>query len=552
MSDRVAPVSSGEGFPFSNREIVVEPDSPNGRSNSANLQAVLNEAKALASATNPIVIRLLPGIYMLETGTAGLSLTSASYVKLCGAGPELTIIRTASGWMADSASGSDAVLLNLSSSSHIVLEGIYFDNRTNQATDLVTNKNAPAILFDLADDIIVNRCRVAGVVYGGFTNTASGGKMIESFDSRWEGANGGWRSNAETWHVFSGSMESLVTDATDSAAVVTPLQGVQIGGPAQIWGAHIHCEDQRTTSEGAVAVEMNSNLAGGVEILGSTLHVKVTNDTDTNGRRFAPLEMNSSSAAAALRVSGCNLLIEAPNVTATSAFVGQLILSASHNSQRIEISGNSLRESLSASGLYRRGHVVNRISANTAPTIRWLSNGMGSTLFGWTKAAAVNSAVATLETTSLGHQAGTATLSSGTKAVLLITDAGNAAGTVTFAASTSVSAGTNLDTIFKPGDFVKNAADGDNAWTRIRAVTATTLTLEENYRGSTTGAGQTARLGTQNANTQPDGSYRVSVTPTSTPSAAESYVITSKHASGFTITSTSGTSAVSLDWLLLR
>lgn len=528
-------------------EYVVYPNGQVGPGTHATLQAALTAAKANATSTSPVTVRLMPGVYTIAAGQAALSLTSASYVNLVGAGPELTIIRIGAGWEAGATTGAN--LLDLTSSTHIRLEGIYFDALTNN--DISINSLVTAILLDHVDDVIINRCRIEAPVYGTWAQAGDAGSLVEAFDSRFMGADGGIRTGAETWHIFSGSLMAMFGDSNLDVAVSAPLFGIQFGGPTQIWGAHIHCEDMRTTSLGCVAAAIGTFASAsiGVEIVGTTLHVKVTNDTDSNSRRFSPLEVNNTGASIGLRVSGCDLILEAPNVTATSATLAQLNIIGSANTHRYEITGNSFKENVSGSGLYRRGTIVNKHASANAPVIRWLANGVGSTINGFTKSAAVNGAVATFETSSIASQRGSATLSSGAKTVLLITDGGAAAGTVTFAASTSVTAGTNLDTIFKPGDFVKNNADGDTAWTRIRAVTATTLTLEENYRGATTGAGQTAKVGTQTTSTQPDGTYSVVVTATTT---GETFSITNKHASGFTITSSSGASTATVDWILAR
>jgi len=500
--------------PVSTTEYVV---TPTGVGNYATIQEALDAAKKNATPATPITVRLLPGVYTIPAGSPTLTLLSASYVNLMGAGPELTIVRGGEGFMADAASGDRGDLFDISGSKHLRLEGIYFDNLTN--VDRVTKKEASAIFMNDTDDILINRCRVEGNAYGAWANANSEGHVIETYDSRFVGGNGGIRTGPEIWHIFSGSMMSMVTDARDNPVLTAPLSAFQAVGPTQIWGAHIHCEDMRSASRGCIGAELQGGSRGAVEIFGTTIHVKVSHDSDPGGhRRFAPLEVNSSNAGSALRVSGCNMLIETPNVTDSTATIAQLLLTNASSAQRHEIIGNSFRENVSATGLYQRGTVLNRVSSARAPTVRWLANGVGSRIVGWTASnPMLNGPVASFETTSMASQSGSATLASGTRTVLLIADAGNAAGTVRFNASATVDQGTSLDTIFKPGDFVKNAADGDTAWTRIRSVSPTTLALEEPYRGRKTGTGQVAKIGNQTLDSQPDGSYRVSVTGAAAP-----------------------------------
>jgi len=500
------------------------------------IQAALTAAKARGTATNPVTVRFMPGLYTVNTG---LSLTSAVGVNLEGAGFEHTVIRFASSVYT---TGVLSTLLDLSGSTNICLRGIWLDALTGANASTVGTASSTAALLDNTDDVRFDSMKCTAITYSVWAQTNTAGNLIEVFNSRFVGTNG-IRTASETWHIFSSDLRGERSDTTQFAGNAVPVFALQTNGPIQIWGSHLHAEDTSTTSTGVCCVSVGSGHS--VEVVGTTLHAVVSGDFDASSRICLIARINSTAAAASLTLAGNNLLIEAGSITQKTGTVGVLQLASTNNSQVHYITGNSLKETLGTG--HKRGNIIHSAGSGS-PTIKWTGN--ISSAGGWTRAGANAIAVGSFTTVEPGRQAGGATLAAGVARILLITDGGNTSEVAASFSnvSTSVTGGVSFDTIFKPGDFVRLSTDTDSAWTRIRAVSATTLSLEENYRGST--AVGTAKLGTQTINTQPDSSYRVAVTSTNV--ANETFSVTLKHPSGFLITSSNGASTTTADWVILR
>ena len=153
---------------------------------------------------------------------------------------------------------------------------------------------------------------------------------------------------------------------------------------------------------------------------------------------------------------------------------------------------------------------------------------------------------------------GNSTLAAGTLRVSFVALGTVTGGSPTFStASATVTNGTNFNTIFKPGEFIKIDTDGTQCFTRIKTIDSSTqLTLEEVYGGGRTPACSSAtaasRRGTPNGQTQPDSAFRVVILPRAAPGAAELFYATNHSPSGFTLNSSNGASTLNVDWFLVR
>lgn len=523
------------------REFVVDPKN-NALEDYTNLQAALTAAKALASADNPVTIRLKAGVYLVDEG---LVCTEADGINLVGEGFQHTIIR---GTVAAFVENEEFILLDITDSTNMCFRGIHFDARSNATPAALGASGGSTTMFlDGTDAIRFDSCFCEAVTYSVWAAAGVAGNLIEAFNSRFLATNG-VRTNAETWHFFSCDLRSERDDDTQFLGTVAQT-ALQATGPCQIWGSHLHVEDNSTGSATQSLAGVKLNAGFSVEVLGSTIHTVVANNTDSSTRKVSNVEVASADANAAIIVAGCNLILDTPNITEITTSVGIFIITTTNNGQVHKFIGNAITADIGAGP--RSGNVVSNQATGT-PTIHWIGNTSSS--YGWTRAAAVGGAIATFSGMGPASQAGGATLASGVSRVLLLTDTGDTAetGAVFNSGTTTVTGGSAFNTIFKPGDFVRHtgasASHNDSHWTRIRAVSATTLTLEENYRG--TSATGTAKKGTQTVATQPDGSYRVSLTSTSV--ANETFSVTLKHASGFLITSSNGASTTTVDFVILR
>lgn len=520
------------------RTITVDPAGIQGTIRT--IQAAIDYVGPRSTVADPWTIRLLPGIYTHDTP---LDMTNLSGVNMVGAGSALSIIRASDAFFV---SGVED-LIDVSDSNDIMFRGVWIDARTN-ATIANTGLNIFAgVLANTANRIRFDSCKVSAVSYPIWVSTGTAGHLIELYNSITLGGVG-CRSHNETWHIFSCELRGERTDNTQFAGNTVPTSfQVQGASEVQIWGSHLHAEDASSTDPFGIDV-ITLSSGGSIEVLGSTLHVKVLNDTTLTGRSYNIVRSNTAVATASARIAGSNIIIDAGNTTEKSAIITPLYLQNAHSSQVFEFSGNTLRETVGVGPV--RGAVIRSGGGTAVPIVRWQGgphspNGFTPIGFG-----ATGTTIATVQSRVPGLTAGSATLASGAKIVLLVTDEGDTAETAASftSAGTSVTGGVAFDTIFRAGEFVRLSTHTDATWSQIKTVTATTLTLYEGYRGATGGPG-TARRATQNAQTQPDGTYFVNVTADVT---GETFSVTTKHRSGFTITSSDVASTAVVDWILTR
>lgn len=536
-------------FVHDEREITVSPNRTDGFADAADLSEAISYVRTRSSLTRPYTVRLLPGIY---TSDDTIDATGLTGVRFRGSGKDATIIGATKAWAESHRTGGATVqgFFDVSSANNVsfvglTVHGTYGDD----GTLTVGQSNAlSGILHDtMVGNVLIDDCDVFGFEYAVSAGTNTSPQRIDIMNSRLFGNSNCVRSGVEKWHIFSCDLRATKTDTGPSQT--TFASGLQfIGtGEFQVWGCHIHAEDRRTASGdpsgGPVAAVRFPQQAGTLaQILGSTIHVMVGTNPGLANNRFAAVDVNNN-VASTLFLIGCDLIYE--STTLTQGCIGGISMNTtSASSSNIRLAGCMIRDN-GGSGGTQRGWLVR-------PGASLISSGPNIDISGVRYYDGM--VVPTNQITLTGNPAfqpnGTTTLASGTKIILLLTDSGNVGGATDTDFAASVTVTVPDSSLYKAGQYIKAASHADTAWTRIKNIpNSTTLTLEETYRGGALVDTQ-AKLGVANANTQIDGTYRV--LPTLTTAVNETLSISSKHATGFVITSSNGASTATLDWVLMR
>lgn len=517
-------------------EVTVSPNRVDSHADFSSIQDAIDYVAVRASLSNPWTIRLLPGIYEIKDE---LDATDTTGIRIVGAGRDSTIIRMVAGGSYYGTGSGNQDVINATGADGLFLSHLWLDGLTNAAANFIGG-----VLSGMRVDganVVLDSVRISAPSYSTWVVLGTAGKLVEIFNSKFD-CGSGMIIGRETWHIFSSELRATRTSTQfDSAGTPpNPISGLTSfsSGEVQIWGCHIHSEDSTTAPGPGLGVAC-FRLSGtgstlNFEVLGTTCHVKVTANY-AGDIRTALLQ-----GAGRFSFIGNNFLIDA--TPASSATTVGVFGGGGNASMAVHLRGNNVQQN-------------NPTTPSAATLIGfWSTNGAisGTVSISGQDASDVGflAAPSTFSGTDMTRTSGSATLASGVARVLLITDAGNSAVTdaVFNPASVSVTTATgDFTTVFRAGDFVRLSTDTDSTWTRIATVTTTTLTLAENYRGtSNTG---TARRATRTNQTQPNATYRAAVTAAIT---GETFSVTAKHASGFTITSSNGASTATVDWILLR
>jgi len=528
----------------SDREIVIAP------SGTLTLQQAIDQARPLATAANPMTIRMLPGLYVSDVTINATGLTGVRFV---GAGRRSTIIGGTKTWGETHRTGGagfqgyfDVSGCNEVSLHNLTVDATYGDD----GTMTLSQSNAlSGILHDtMSGNLLVDSCDVHGFEYAMSAGAnANANVRVDLMNSSLFGNANTIRSGSEKWHIFSCDLRGTKTNTGPSQT--NGASGLQFlgSGEFQVWGSHIHAEDRRTVAGGGISaiagVRMPVAGTQPMQILGSTIHVKVVNDAG-GADRFGAVDIQSNVAAPLILV-GCDLIYETG--TMTQGIIGGITMPISDlGSSVVRMTDCSIRDN-GGSGGGQRGWIARQgsVVVATGPTI----DISGSR---WYDGISTPTTQITLVGRPATPQSGTATLASGTKTILLLTDSGNSTETnVTFTnGSASVTGGTNFAGAgFKPGMFTRRSAGTDADWIRIKNVAASTLTLESNYTG-TGGAGSTAKLGTPNTLTQNDAAYRLSTMLAT--NVNETLNVITRKPGLFIINSSNPSSTATVDWELIR
>lgn len=517
---------------------------------SGSIQAAVNYIRTIASSSYQYVLSFAPGTFLLNST---IDCTSVTNIKFQGSGTEATRIVGTKSWLSGVLNGSTIQgLIDCSSSGSVsfgdlTIDATYGDDGTFSSAP---SGIAPAVKADTpSGNFFFFNADLKSTGYCISVATGGTGFRFDLFRCRLFSGSDTIRSSSEKWHFFACDLRATRTDTTpgDSAAI----SGLQMlgAGEFQLWGCHIHAEDQRTsagsTSNAVAAMKVPSASTGSAKLVGCTLHCVVQNDSGSATSRFCCIDIGSN-VINNVQLIGCDLIYETG--TMTQGIVGGISIgTAGGSSNTLRLIGCSIRD-VGGSGGSLRGWLVRPggVVISAGPIIE-----IGSTRYFDGMYVPTTGSI-TLQGSPSVPVNGSATLVAGTKTVLLITDSGNSseAAAVYTAGGTSITGGTNFTSAgFKPGMFTKRSADPDTAWTRIKNIpSAGTMTLEEGYRG--TNGTETAKLGTPSVQTQNDTTYRIMTTLTT--AVNETINVTGKTGSFFTLTSSNGASTATVDWMLTR
>lgn len=529
------------------------------------LRQSISYAAGQATSANPYTVRLAPGTYITNSQ---INMTGSQNIRIVGAGMESTKIIGTATWVAAASAGTTASgLLNLTGSGNIVLQNLTIDGgyENRPAATEVQISPSGLLLDQLVGDITIIGCHIKGLTNAIFSGNANSGIAIRCFSSKFLALLQTIVSASEDW-FFHGCNIGAIRASTDTTTDVSTKMCLALnpGASSSIGSMYVNgCEVEAVYTGapsgdpgfiGAVRIGGSALANGRLYVTGGTMRVTMLSQPTMAADCGCLLIPGAGETGWFAQFSGVTFITEtgALSLAPTSARVGVVVTSEIGGSfdttNILEFAGCTHRDI--GSGGRQRGAFVTLLPG--IGTIR--QEGWHSPL-----GPLLTSAETASGGTDQNFTRGTATLSSGIKRILLITDVGNKTGTATFSSSSTAvtGVGTAFTTQFRVGDFIRRSDGTDSQWTRINTITDdTNIVLEENYRGSSGSA--TVRLGTPTSDTPFAGTaavaanYRVLVTPTAAPGAAELFYVTSKHASGFTINSSDGASTKTLDYLVVR
>lgn len=549
-------------------EFVVDPSGANGAY--LTIAAALTAASAAATSTSPSVVRLLSGVYVQE---AQLDMRNMSYVSIVGAGKDATIIRASAACLLALNQGGaggtkdQEAFIHMGGTTNCRLENLYVDARTNDAVAYDANNELSAVYCPTAVEVHFVNCRIEGIRYGVWedflSDNSATGYSVEIYNCSIQ-ALAATAGGTALWHVFSSDITGVFVVGKTPPPGSTYVCGFVNAGQATgdfnttFWGCHIHGEVQsgsnpNTFSVGGVAFATASNN-GKVFVIGCTIHAKCMQDF-SGAAPGGVGAIRLTSTFPRLILVGCDILLE----TATGVIGGVAgtawgnIACAGTPNGTIDLVGCNLLDTAgTTTGKGRRGTIVGNNTSGANLTVNNIGSNFANSGVGhFTAAPVING------TKYNSAFSGNVTLSSGAAIVKLVgaaTNVGGAAATSFTNGNTSVTgSGTAFLTDFKTGDYIKAASHTDGTWTQIASITSNTaLTLVTGgYRGATLATTQAQQAPTT-AQTQFDALYQVTLTPQAAPAAGELFYVTNKHASGFTINSSSGASTLSVDYVVTR
>lgn len=530
--------SPGSGY----RQITVDPTGTNGYT----LQGALTYAIAQSTLAAPWTVTLLPGIYSSDVQ---INARNATGLVIAGISRGASIVAASKAWLtANCATGNNGFFdvsgANGVTISNLTINGVYGDDGTIGSC---ANAEAGLQMDNLAGLLTINDADIMGAEYSMAAFAGGSGQRVDIVNSRLYGNRNTVRNASELWHMFSVDLRGMVTATnTGQTGGASGLQSLG-SGELDCWGCHIHAEDMRSPAGSAAGVAgvRASNVAGGkIFIVGSTIHVKsVVGDGTGATARFGCLDVPANASSTTV-IMDSHMQYETGTVT-TGIYGGITMPSVALSSATVKVINTTVTD-LAGSGGSQRGAVVRQGNSTVSAGPTMEISGLQTT------APIILPTPLAMTYSTPGRVTGNSTLASGVFCVPLLTSQGNTSETaaVFTNGSASITGGVTFNTIFFAGDFVRLSTDTDCMWTRVKVVTATSLTLEETYPGSS--ATGTATRGTASASTQPDGTYRVFVEPTAAPAASEVFFVTGKDTGHFKLNSSSGASALNLDWFLTR
>lgn len=578
--------------PVGPREIVVDPAGIAGPYKT--LQAAIDYAKTIATAANPVTIRLLPGIYSSAVPITINGENAGAYVagiNIIGAGMDVSIIQASAAWYDGCAADTTKCDFFVAGK---VSDALYKDFTIDAATlDPLTygtqkNSNPSAVLGGGETRVTWYGVRIRGIAYGWWASQNPGVNTnpVYLFGSKVEGVNVALRTGSEHWLGYNTEIRATLTgntcfgcssvtgggagaDGQNHYIVSGLMMGVTSIGSSDWWGCHFHGEDKRT-GDGFGGFVTGVRWSGGsssvkVAFNGCTLHGKSSQTAPDDNQAAEDVVVAGiniprfSIASGTLVLNGSDVEYETATNTKGFRVGGIVIEDDSATNLTISMTGSGFNDNAGTTSATQangftgmRGDVVYVPTTGNSPLIKLKGVRMAKGLVSPIPLSNVKT------DDQMQMASGNATLAAGVARVSFVSLGTVTGGSPTFStASPTVTGGTNLNTIFKPGEFIKIDTDGTQCFTRIKSIDSSSqVTLEENYGGGRTPACSSAtaasRRGVANTLTQPDGNFRINPTPRAAPAAGELFYITDQGPAGFKINSTNGASTLSIDWTLTR
>lgn len=558
-------------------EIIVDPNGFLGAYST--LQIAINYAAALSTAANPWTIRLLPGVYSSPTSITVPANTVG--LNIVGPGSDAVIIRPTAAWY--SSLVASANFLDLGNLEMGTLAGFTVDTQTNDPLTSPYNTTIAISAIGWSANsaapkkqLVVKDVHIMGTASGWNTYTASStgapptlffsNCLIESRSIGYEAGNESLIANSTTVLAFNDTTAYWGTQSQPSGSgsdgiASKRVNAISLGttgsGWTQAWqGGYLLAYDNRSGTAGGsvsvlrVAQGASNSLAqfDGLKFL-STQHCTQPDDGAGSENHTAGIVIpGGTTVLGRIAATGCEFSQEVAT-NSKGYFMGSTVVVDSTTASGLtidiagghsELSAGSLSKTAANGVQGRLGDVVYTQISGTPPTINFVGHQLKQ---GFTAPIAVS----TIQ--DFRPRKVTGTFASANNVIVMLATTPVTLGSTAFFTngSAAVSAGTGFTTNLIPGDFIRASPDANSALVRIKSIeSASALTLAANYVG--TGGTQTVFASAANQNTQPDTSYGVAITG----NVNETFWVTAKTATSFTVNSSNATSTATVDCVVTR
>ncbi len=321
-----------------------------------------------SSATNVYTIFLDSGVLSSNTS---ITTNGKSYISFVGRGMGVSIVRASATWFQNVFNGTQpSDFFDLAGSTNVTFRGLTIDARTLDPGGLYfSGLNYAGLQVGDADRILIDSTEIQGIIYALWEDTNTSGHLIEVLNSKIRGVNAGVSIRNATWHIFASDIRA-VTSGGESGGIVT-CNGVQVFGAVNttIWGSHIHAESGVPGLNYVVAAINSAMSPGGrLNILGSTLHVKMTTGDVGSATRFMVAYYLTSGYQGEGTLIGSELLYET-TTSLSQGLVGGIGYASVNPAATINLVGAAFNNKATG-GSIRADIIGSPAISQNQPTIR--------------------------------------------------------------------------------------------------------------------------------------------------------------------------------------
>jgi len=334
------------------------------------VQAAIN-AITDSSATKVYTVFIDAGVIEQDTS---ISTNPKSYINFVGRGIGASVIRASTQWFSNVQAGSTSGnFFDLSGSTNITIRGLTIDARSKDPGTITSTPNTFAgVKVNDVDRILFDGAEVQGLIYGLWENSGTG--LIQVMNSKIGAVNFASVAGSAAWHIFASDLRAVRNGgespvASGDVVALDLAFGGSVDTHTAIWGSHLHAESGDPNKSYMVAAVRAPGGSGNLDIIGSTVHLKMTTSSiGSASRSMYALFRGAAGASTTVNIVGSDLLYETPTTAINQGRVGGIGWSAGLSTPKINLVGSTIIDR-GGSGGTRADLVHAPIVGGPAPTI---------------------------------------------------------------------------------------------------------------------------------------------------------------------------------------